>query len=87
MKLTRAQRNYLANADICTPPDEHAVRHEMSGIIARGPALRSVARLESLGLVEYIGHGPHIDETRDKEWPIYGITAAGRAALTKGSAR
>ena len=81
--LTPAQRAFLELVEECTPPAERAVRHEFNGAVARGATLRCATRLEALGLVTYVGHGPVDDEDHDKEWPIYAVTDAGRATLRR----
>ena len=86
VKLTGPQRDLLENADECTPPSPRAVRNHFTGTGARGATLRCAMKLQSLGLLEYVGHGRcEDDDNGDREHPVFAITEAGRAAL-KGSA-
>lgn len=69
--LTQPQQRFLEGANDCTPPNERAVRFGWSGIGAKGSSVRVAARLEKLGLVEFVQYGRlEDDENGDAERPI-----------------
>ena len=80
--LTKPQQCFLENAEECTPPNERAVRFGWLGLGVKGARLRCASRLETLGYVEYVGHGRvEDDDNGDAEHPIYAITDRGRDLL------
>jgi hypothetical protein len=53
------------------------------GACAKGARQQEMAhRLSRAGLVRFVGPGIEEDGDPDREWPIYEITDAGRAALS-----
>jgi hypothetical protein len=80
--VTKAQRSTLER---CIDLQAH---HGACGIFPRGSSQhRSYSRLESMGLLRYVGMGCDIDGEVEHEVPIYEITDAGRAALAATGAR
>jgi hypothetical protein len=77
MRLTKAQREFLIEAEHCSRDKE------LDGIAAKGSRRAMAVSLKAAGLLRYVGEGPCVDDEVDawKEWPIYAITDAGREAL------
>jgi hypothetical protein len=74
VRLTKPQLRFLRSALRWTDDDEAA------GACAEGSTVRVAAKLEALGLVEFVGHGTSIDGPSDApERPIYAITEVGRS--------
>lgn len=76
--MTKAQRRMLMDA-------ERMPRLGFDGVLGKGPRARVAAALAKAGLLKYVGHGAEADgdgfTCSDREWPIFAITDAGRAAL------
>jgi hypothetical protein len=75
--LTGAQIRFLDLA-------ERAPRNGWDGVLAKGTRLRMAEALGRRGLLRFVGCGVDADGDGDgREWPIYELTDAGRAALAK----